>query len=542
MKKRLNFIGILSLFLFNSVYAITCPDKEKAPLCPNSGSTLLDETYPTQAYVISNMPKAPGIQSNKVTYEFIGKIAKSYNYENMPQVLVPVESKEEFTQVISKVKEDLEKNKLPEQIIQKILSQISHIESRKFTWQQDYFESFVDLKTGAPVLREFESYLKDRPAFVSGAVDKMQEAGSTCQIAKGEVLKTHHELYTPPEADGTPQSFGSGEMGGNVEGAPAGFCLAGDNQSKKLTMQFCGKEENIIKLQTSWLTVGHVDEIFKIIPSQFNDGRPSECSFSLMAASPKKAMELMENSRNATNSFFSFPAKLNEAELKEVRRSRANKAISYGSQIICDFIENAIEDGSYTPKQSQNLQNTNRSVFMNFFIQNAFAGVSREDIKHNFNCEEHIDRIPNNKIKDSLKANIDLANLNQAIQESIDKDKQLIRSKILSRLPQCEKYFDFLDVPNLFYGSPPIVKDGKFELPKPSDVDSFLPNPTNSVLMNRTVLLPETGNTTFDNYVEEELKKRKIKTEPIDSWDYAHVGHGNIHCSSHSIPYCKPRI
>jgi len=117
----------------------------------------------------------------------------------------------------------------------------------------------------------------------------------------------------------------------------------------------------------------------------------------------------------------------------------------------------------------------------------------------------------------------------------------LIKNKILSRLPQCKKYFDILDVPNLFYGSPAIENNGKLDLPKPSDVDSFLPNPTNSVLMNRTILLPETGNSTFDNYVEGELKKRNLATEYIDSWDYAHLGQGNIHCSSHSIPYCKPR-
>ncbi|RPJ78454.1 MAG: hypothetical protein EHM20_03870 [Alphaproteobacteria bacterium] len=297
MKDRLKIMGITSLIIANNAFGISCPNVKNAPLCPSSGSTLLDETYPTQAFVISNSPMSKGLQSDKVTSEYISKIAKSYDYENMPQVLVPVTSEDDFKQVVEKVKTSLQNNNVKADKIEKVLSQISHVRNDSYTWQQDYFESFTDLKTGTPVLREFQSYITSRPV-TAFAVDKMQEAGKACNIAKGETLVSQHIDYVSDKKNGSDLSFESGEMGGNVEGAPGGFCLTGDNHSKKLSTQYCGKEENIIQLQTSWLSVGHVDEIFKIIPSKFNDRRPAECQFSLMSASPKKALELMNSSKN----------------------------------------------------------------------------------------------------------------------------------------------------------------------------------------------------------------------------------------------------
>lgn len=537
---------ILSAIVFFSVtnysYALNCPTKTGVPLCPNSGVSILDETYPTQAFVISDGPQMKTAQSSKVTSQYINTIIKSYDFENVPQIFVPVYYEEDFLEVVDKVKSQLVKAKIAPEKIEGILSQISHVQSTNYTWQQDYFESFVDLKTGTPVLREFESYLGGRPMTV-GAVKKMEDKGRECSVVQGELLKSEYPKYDSSASDLLEVSIGSGEMGGNVDGAPGGLCLFGDNLSKKLAKNFCGSEDNFIQLQTSWLSVGHVDEVFKIIPSNFNDGRPKECQFSLMAASPKKALELLEAPKNKAAPFFSLSPNLNEVEIKEVRRSRTEGVMVYGNKMICDYIKSSIQNGSHVPpKNTIEQSRQNKTVLFDLLINQAMAGLSVVEAPDTFNCEDHIDQISNSNIKDSLIKDQDTINLNTAIQESIDKDKALIRQKILARLPQCEKYYDVLDVPDLFYGSPPIQKNGKFELPRPSDANSFLPNPTNSVLMNRTVLLPESGNDAFDSYIEGELKKRKLNTEKIDSWDYAHIGKGNIHCSSHSITHCQPRL
>lgn len=544
MKHLLKIFCIGTLWLVGNAFGVICPSNSNAPLCPTSGSTLLDETYPAQAFVISNDPIIKSLQSANFTSSYINSIAKSYDYENIPQIFVPVTTEDDFNKIVSKAKLMLEASHIKKNKIEKILAQITHIPSQSYTWQQDYFEAVVDLKTGHPVLREFESYTKYRPETL-GVLEKIQKLGNECQITKGKVFLSRHVNDTGQTKD---SSFRNGEMGGNVEGAPGGFCLTGDNQAKKFATQYCGNEANIIQLQTSWLAVGHVDEIFKIIPSEFNDGRPVKCNFSLMAASPKKALELMNESTTRAHSFYSFSHKLSDEELNQMKKSRSQ--VSYGSpgiKIICDYIKKAITDGSFVlPKKLQkNDSKNNRSVFLNFIMNKASAEPSGQEGKEgmSFKCEDYIDQIPNENIRAALEKDADLIHLNTAIQESIDKDKELIKSKIILRLPECAKYFDILDVPNLFYGAKAIEENGKFTLPKDNiasgAVSSFLPNPTNSVLMNKTILLPETGNPAFDSYVSKEIVKRKIKTETIDTWDYAHAGQGNAHCSSHSILNCR---
>ena len=544
MKYLFKILSIGAFLMVGNAFGVICPSNNNAPLCPSSGSTLLDETYPAQAFVISNDPIIKSLQSANLTSNYINTLAKSYDYENIPQIFVPVTTEDDFNKIVSKVKTMLEASHIKNKKIEKILTQITHIPSKSYTWQQDYFEAVVDLKTGHPVLREFESYTNNRPETL-GVLDKIQKLGRKCQITKGEVFLSHHVNDTSHTKD---SSFRNGEMGGNVEGAPGGFCLTGDNQAKKFATQYCGNEANIIQLQTSWLAVGHVDEIFKIIPSEFNDGRPEKCNFSLMAASPKKALELMNESTTRAHSFYSFSHKLSDEELNQMKKSRSK--VTYGSpgiKIICDYIKKAVKDGSFVlPKKlQQNDSKNNRSAFLNFIMNRASAEPSAEEEKEGmaFKCEDYIDQIPNENIRAALEKDTDIIHLNTAIQDSIDKDKELIKSKIILRLPECAKYFDILDVPDLFYGAKAIEKNGKFILPMDNivggAVNSFLPNPTNSVLMNKTILLPETGNPAFDSYVSKELEKRKIKTETIDTWDYAHAGQGNIHCSSHSILNCR---
>lgn len=519
-------------------FAITCPNRSKAPLCPDSGSTLLDETYPTQAFVISKNPIRDTRQSDKVTGHFISAIAKSYNYENMPQVLIPMMGKTNFQIILNEIEDNLKRKKVSPEKIEKVLGQITQVGTDRWTWQQDYFESFVDLNTGAPALRHFESYSRQPVSTTS----LLAESGKTCAISQGDNFPSQYKNPDPKR-----RSFGSGEMGGNVEGAPGGLCLTGINQSMDLAKSYCGKEENVVQLQTSWLRVGHVDEIFKIIPSEFNDGRPKECQFSIMAASPKVALDLMKKGANAGKPFFEFDRNVSDYDYELILRSRSDTNIDdgvLGNKIICDMIERAVKENKIPPRVNRQFFNKARSVFLKIFLNEAYADIEAKN-QNSFKCYEFIDSMPTEVLYDFFAQQEELINLNTAIQDSIDADKKKIKDNILKRLPQCAKYYDEVDVPNLFYGMQAMMIDGKPTLPKDDltggSVDSFFPNPTNSVLMNRSILLSDSGSGIFDNYVSNELKKRKLDTIKIDTWDYAHIGYGNIHCSSHSIPFCKPR-
>nr|BDT28505.1 resolvase [Bacteriovorax sp. HI3] len=537
--KKINLIGsaLLMTLTFHEALALECPDKNSAPVCPTSGATLLDETYPTQAFVISNQPYMPTKDAKKVTRNFVSKVIANYDYEKVPQIILPMTDKKDFDVLVADIKNQLTQKNLPEEKINAIIGQITYTPIQSYTWQQDWFESFVDLKTGSPSIRQIDSYNRVWPD--SG--EKLSKAGAQCEISQGANIK---EAYSPNASARNLEdvSFGSGEMGGNIEGAPGGFCLVGDNQGSVFTNQFCGSPENVIQLQTSWLAVGHVDEIFKIIPTQYNDGRPKECEFSLMAASPKKALELMSNPKQGQIPFMDLDINNPDKDAAESRNTRTNIRFG-GNYVTCEYINDIVKK---RPGGIKTLPAGARTVLLKLIFGNAQAqDVSNEEkmlVELQNNCSNNIDQVSNYEIQEVMKLDKRFTTLNDAINESIEKDKALIKSKILSRLPQCAKYYDELDVPNIFYGGYTMEnpETKKVELAKPGSTNSFLPNPTNSVLMNKTVVFPDTGNNLFNGYLKDEMKKRKIKSDFISSWDYAHLGAGNIHCSSHSIPHCRP--
>lgn len=532
--KKTKFLYPLFLLLFSQAWATECPPPN-APLCPDSGSTLLDETYPTQAFVMSNGPSfkrrpPPSKEQLEVTRNYINTILRSYDYKNVPQVILALSTEEEFNRYKKLIEQDLIKQNIKKEEIEKILGQLTHLQTPNFTWQQDYFESFVDLKTGTAQVRHIESYTNFRQPPYRNTTSDMAKAGAQCGITEGEAIKYDSN------------SFNSGEMGGNIEGAPGGFCLVGNNQGTEFTKSFCGKKENIITINTSWLSVGHVDEIFKIVPNGINDGRPKECQFSLMAASPNKALELLKDSKYRNRSFFDFGADKSDDDLEDLRDSRSN-IYNMTNSYLCDFIVNGTKDKVQTPAKSNN---DVKSVLLKVLLKDAYADVSQgvqidiESFKNR--CKQNITSVTNEEMFNEFSKDVNNFELNQYIQKSIDKDKENIKKSILSRLPQCTKYFDVIDVPNYFEGGPLVDKgNGQKELPLYGNINAFLPNPTNSVLMNKTLLIPEAGNSAQNDYLKEELEKRKLKAEFIGTWDYSHLGMGNIHCSSHSLPYCTPR-
>lgn len=536
----------LTLLALPQAFALQCPQIDKAPLCPQNGITLLDETYPTQSFLISNAPYISTKEARGLTRKFIYKIIDNYDYENVPQIFISVDSVSEFRALVATTKASLVAKKLDPKKIENIIDQMTFVQTPNYPWQQDWFESFVDLKTGTPIVRQIDSYprvLKDNGKVLS-------DAGISCNVKEGARIMGDYPADDKTDARTTNQTFGSGEMGGNIEGAPGGFCLVGDNQGKKFTDQICGGADNVIQLQTSWLEVGHVDELFKIIPTQFNDGRPKECEFSLMAASPKKALELMK-SDNGKTPFIDFTNP--DYDPSEAIDSRSYKGLA-GNAIICKYAEDVMKNKS----NSIDIKPAVKAVFYKilFGVSIAEASDAKYDIKKIFSseynqnldivkfntlCAQNIDKVSTFEIQAMMLEDPDFMKLNNTIAESIESDKAKIKNKILSRLPQCAQYYNELEVPNVFHGTQPIIStDGKFKLPRPGITNSFLPNPTNSVLMNKTVTFPDTGNLVFNKYLKEEMAKKKMKADFISTWDYAHLGKGNIHCSSHSLPYCRP--
>ncbi len=170
----------------------------------------------------------------------------------------------------------------------------------------------------------------------------------------------------------------------------------------------------------------------------------------------------------------------------------------------------------------------------------------KADIKMPYSkaCLNQIDSLTNEDFLNEFNADKKTTNLNLGIEDSINQDVKQLESKILERLPQCKQYLQNISVPNLFYDS---YEDGSFEekngsirLKELGAVASFNPNPTNAVIANKSILFSDTGSDVFNSYLQATVASIGLKGKFIDSWDFAHIGGGELHCASHSINYCSP--
>lgn len=582
------FSALPMLFLSISLFAEpNCPDVSKAPKCPTSGSILLDDTYPVQAFVISNAAYRQGPSSVNVTRDFILNIFDAYNVNETPNVILPVWSEDSFNDVKKSLRQKLTEMKMPAEEIELRLKSLTHYQAPNYTWQQDWFESFIDKKSGRPMLRQLQSY--ERGTNGPEAAKQMAST-SKCPIVGGEPLRADYpnseeenDFFTKnPDASAViGKSFGSGEMGGNIEGAPGGLCLLGDNMGNAMKTEICGDLKNVIEIKTSWLRVGHVDEIFKILPTFYQDGRPKECQFSLMVASPRKALELMKESSAKKRKFFEHTPSYADANLQKqsdnLRAINSKKLCLHYNKKVKEKIErlnpnnrkdtqtksaflrrlydrittlaNEVETSderrsmSYEEKMKRDRENylKEQAKYMREY-RAKYEAEEKEKAEALNTCESTYKEVLNHEMLEIVNEDQELKVLNELIQASIDEDVKKTREAILAKLPQCQKYFNIIEAPSLFEGQGTSVdpKTGKKILLKPGEVDSILPGSTNGVVMNKNYLIPDSENGLFNDYLESEMSKRKINMKRINTWEYAHMGKGNMHCSSHSIPYCSP--
>lgn len=517
---------IITIFLVLPLIAHgACNSSAKGKACPTSGTTLLDDTYPAAAHVISIDAYERTKASAEVPSTFVLKVLESYNYsDDAPPIIIP-SSTGEFEELMTQLKSKIAGSggKIPNKVLDKVLP----AESGNYTWQQDYFESFVDLNTGRPVLREIIGYDRQPDNSTQG----IGQTGKLCQIVKGDDIKSFRKRNGG-------RSTGNGEMGGNIEGLPGGLCLVGNNQDPNFTAQFCGSQRNLVQVDVDFLAVGHVDELFKVVPTK-RPGVPDECNFSLMFASPDKALELLAQKSAANHPFFDHPSLGASATAQDKLDFRASRTQGKTGKTMCDMLSNVVK-----PRRGEQGNDTKKGggavikAFLdlrNYIISPAYAAAAAmlED-----ECD--IETLTNAEFRDGVLNTPELKEYNQHIQKSINESKKKIINQVLSRLPQCKPYLLTIDVPDLFYGTLKVNADGTKELPKPGTGGSLMPNPTNSVMSNKTLIISDPQSGLFKDYMKKELEKSGVKSTFIDTWDYAHLGDGNLHCSSHTIPYCNP--
>lgn len=565
--KKITFLGLvlLSLQAFGQTPQAACSFNysSTAKPCPTSGSTLLDDTYPVASYVISISPQRETRNSPpsfKVPADFVLNTLRAHGFNpNSPNIIIPASA-----QTFDELKNELSRRiaasngAIPASVLDKLQNvPASGPVSANMTWQQDYFESFFDPATGRPVIRQIESYDDETaryPRVNSNATQAIADSTRGCGISNGpkidyvvrpaaEALPNGAEEDGSPDSNGNTYSFRSGEMGGNIEGLPGGLCLVGDNQGSVFSNQFC-RAEDTVQINVSWLSVGHVDEVVKVIPTN-RPGVPAECNFSLMFASPRKARELLRDPARSNHPLFSgsfIGDSATQEQLNEFRDSRSALGRSNStSGVMCrlmDIIE-PTRNPQNAPGKSKGGSSSGSQAF-NYIKELLLptAHAANEPLKKPRRvC--NVETITNSEFLRALEVPR-YKDFNDEVDKVMDRNKQLIIAKILERLPQCRPYLAPIDVPNLFFGNLRTNSDGTKSLTRDSSGDAFMPNPTNSVIANRDVMFSDPQNPIFREYLASQLRPLGLNSQFIDTWDYSHLGNGNLHCSSHSIPYCSP--
>jgi hypothetical protein len=507
-----------------------CPgwlSEDGVPPCPTKETGILSENYPAMAHVVSDKPYRDTPEAGAFTRDFVVNTLK-HSGKFVPLMFLPVEES-----TYNAVRTAVESAATSEEQKKQWLDSLVWVkEGPRMTWQQDYFESF-NRPDGSAVLRPIRDY---NYVSVESADKLIQAMGAKCaQLAQGQTL--------PPE--GLPFSFGGHHGGGNVEALPGGLCLHGNNQDwDEYAKHYCGDRGNEVVIPTSWLRVGHADEI---VTTMRKPGGKHPCDFSIGLASPKRALDLMR--KNPKDPFFDIFAGGEKPDTAKVTEKRLG---SGSLSAVCRAVSKYKKKKQPAEEPAKDKENHGalpslRPWIARWFYREANAGLVRivealSDWEKNFKC----DALTNADVLEALEdPESELGKTNLLIQRKMDETREIITKKLKERLPQCTP--EFLDLPNLFSGGYLVEKPGvdakaplheRYELPDGFSL-GLSPNPANAVQLPEGALVPHPQVKSFAADIKAQYKKSGLEVSYLDTMDYAHDGQGNAHCASHSIRYCR---
>lgn len=506
--------------------ADVCPpwlknERAQLPPCPEGG--LIPETYPVGAVVVSdnafNFADADK-RDGEFTADVVEKVLTAAGPSHPLLILAVSDS------TLKTVQSRIDKMPVSRELKEQYKKSIVRTPTA-YTWQQDYFQPTLDPKTGGTALRRVQGYDELR----GSSFQQIADAGLPCGFAKGPDL-VMDELR-------------NGHMGGNIETLPAGICLLGEDSLRaqgrweKYADQVCRRgAENRIRVPTSWLEVGHTDEIMKVVR---NKTAPAPCDFSVVLASPQKALELLR--QNPKDKFMDFFGARGGSP-QEIARRRSRE--HWGLFSLCEEVQKAQGSSSAPDRSTPNKGGAEgvRGFFdwKQLFVVKAWAEIAivpsapKEEVSAR---PEDCANMTNEDVLRVFSGSHPLQIYNNLVQAQMDSLKNEVTRKLKAKLPQCS--IDFIEAPDLFEGGSPVENaKGGYTLPEGMGA-SLLPNPTNAISVNDSVIAPDPSNAAFRKYMESEYKKRGLRAQFVDTFDYAHVGGGNLHCATNTIHVCQPR-
>jgi len=378
-------------------------------------------------------------------------------------------------------------------------------------WMQDSFE-FASLD-GKPAIYQLEHYREEQGSL---------EDRLACQIAKSCNLP----YYIPPDmVDPYNSDSSSLNSGGNLETMPGGTLYRGIIKSdgfpsfnkpeginapyqsdyqriQRESLEAAGNK--VLDLDTSFLSVGHVDEIINIVKTN----RPAPCDFAVILASPEKAFELMEATAQRT-----APTQ-EELEQELTRPIKTRGSISFLLQesasprdLKCRDVGyyRLIEEGASNRISSQRVDDIYDLNCMDEQSIHSFVESDEYQILKNENLEGYTSE--DSSISDVMQEN---------------KDALLAE---LADTTGCSNP-PIVDAPVFFRGGVSYAPDLVNGV-----VHSNAEN-TSSIIMPRTYFRP------FDEYMEKELSNLGVGATFVHAMGY-HKLDGQVHCGTNTARVCK---
>jgi hypothetical protein len=530
MGKKTQFLFFLSLALGLSIPSAqadssACPSWVKdanLPECPPSG--MISENYPTAVVVVSDRGFGTGIDPS-FTRSVVEKVLVAAE-KNSPMILLPV-TQETYDSVVASIRA----MKIPKATKDRYIASLVHLNNDSYTWQQDYQQAFINPNTGRPLLRPVDSY-------VGQVVTKDEFSHITDQL-KSCGYETGPPMVPQTITDSRGTRLPTGAYGGNIEALPGGICAVGSDNFqgtgwKDYTDQFCGA--NRLQTPTSWLAIGHTDEIMKVVKDSH---QKPPCDFAVTIASPRKAIEVLK--KHPKDPFISLPDDEKNIDRQGILdKYHSTEALSTLCQTYLEDLKNHGTPNEEKDHPSTPTEGFNFNIFR--FLQVAHARVAIDPMAPAPTSEDEFKQcigMTNADVVRLLSQDNDFKKYNDLVQKQMDDLKNNVQIKMAKSFPSCKA--SIIEMPDLFYGGPVVIKDdGSMELPNNSGL-SILPNPTNAISVGNTVISPEPYNNAFKQSAQETYKSLGGKSNFVDTFDYAHTGQGNLHCSTNTFHVCKPR-
>jgi hypothetical protein len=403
-----------------------------------------------------------------------------------PKIFLPGSSDDDFD-LLEKASSSKSLGNMP---MRDILIPVPNVPS--YMWQQDYFVSQFDPASGFPLLKAVRDFKNVEGSVQFYGPPNLQALG---RAAHNECRDFSVSAQTLPPKNVSGYQFRSADDGGNMAALPLGRCVHGYNQNPHFGSEYYCKDplgvDRSIEISTDWLEVGHQDEVLAVVRDH---SQPAPCDFAITLASPALALKLLDpalHPETRSDPFFAFAHDPNLAN----RRMKTDPV-----QRVCSLLQRT------APSLRQSCKN--------------LAAVTNEDVFR------------------AVQASELWLRLNNYIQGEMDKARRKLTASYAAS--EC-KSVRIIDVPDLFYRNGDDASM-EAEAQRPDITDdalSLLPNPTNSLLIENTLLSPDPQNAVFRSFLQTTYTALGMDFKWIDTWNL-HEFWGNLHCATNALRVCRP--